>query len=74
MSIAVMGYMTLGEVATHFNCDSWQIRRLFKRGFLPEPERLGNYRVVKEEDLPKIQEALHTAGYLKANKRKRKGD
>lgn len=55
----------LGDVATHFGAQSWQVARLFKRGLLPEPERLGRARVVREEDLPAIEAALRQTGYLK---------
>jgi hypothetical protein len=32
----------------------------------PEPERHGNYRVVLEEDLPKLRRALQELGHLPA--------
>lgn len=57
---------TLGEVAEHFRLPTWKIRRLFERGILPPAERIGLYRVVAAKDLPKIEAALHKAGYLPA--------
>jgi hypothetical protein len=55
---------TVGGLANHFGVRPWQIRRLFERGFLPPAQRLGAYRVVSEGDLPRVVEALRTAGYL----------
>ena len=57
--------LTIGEVATRFGLQMWQVRRLFERGFLPEPDRVGVNRVVPEGDMPKIEKALREAGYLK---------
>jgi hypothetical protein len=57
---------TLGKAASRLGCQAWQIRRLFERGILPEPGRVGAYRVIPERDLPKIKAALIEAGYLKA--------
>jgi DNA-binding transcriptional MerR regulator len=58
--------LTLGDVARHFGIQSWMVRRLFERGILPEPERVGSYRVFREGDLPAIGEALRTHDYLAA--------
>ena len=60
---SLIGY-TLGDVAKHFNVPTWTVRRIFERRLLPEPGRLGAYRVVSAEDLPKIEAALRRAGYL----------
>jgi hypothetical protein len=46
--------MTLGVAASRLGCRPWQIRRLFERGILPEPGRVGAYRVIPERDLPTI--------------------
>jgi DNA-binding transcriptional MerR regulator len=56
--------LTIGAVAQRVGCRPWQIRRLFERGLLPEPPRVGAYRVVPVADLPKIIDALREAGYL----------
>jgi hypothetical protein len=56
--------LTTGQIARHFGCLPWQVRRVFERGLLPEPQRIGAYRVVEAADLPKIEQALRTAGYL----------
>lgn len=57
--------LTIGQIARHFRCLPWQVRRVFERGLLPEPQRVGAYRVVGAEDLPLIEKALRQAGYLK---------
>ena len=59
------GYVTLGDVARHFGVRDWQIRRLFERGLLPDPPRMGIWRVIAADDLPAVGEALRAAGYLK---------
>jgi hypothetical protein len=56
--------LTIGQIARHFGCLPWQVRRVFERGLLPEPQRIGAYRVVEAADLPKIEQALRQAGYL----------
>ncbi len=56
--------MTLGDVARHVGCRPWQVRRLYERGLLPEPPRVGPYRVVHPRDLAAVTAALHDAGYL----------
>ena len=56
--------LTIGAVARHFGCRTWQVRRLFERGLLPQAPRVGAYRVVAAGDLPAVEEALRQAGYL----------
>ncbi len=58
--------LTMGTVAKRFGVEQWQVRRLFESKRLPEPERVGAYRVVKESDLPRIEQALKDAGFLKS--------
>jgi hypothetical protein len=58
--------LTLGEWSRIFHRPVWMIRRLFERGFLPEPGRAGFYRVLPESDHDIIQAALRRAGYLPA--------
>jgi DNA-binding transcriptional MerR regulator len=58
-------HLTLGSVAQRCGCKAWQVRRLFERGLLPPAPRIGSYRVVAVEDLPKVELALRKAGYLK---------
>ena len=57
---------TIGDLARRFGCPVWAIRRLFERGLLPEPPRVGPYRVVAEPDVPAVETALRAAGYLPA--------
>jgi hypothetical protein len=56
--------ISLGVVARKFGLPVWKIRRLFERQLLPEPGRIGLYRVVTTDDLPVIEAALRAAGYL----------
>jgi hypothetical protein len=56
--------LTTGDLSKRFNKPVWQILQLIKRGFLPEPQRVGIYRVWFETDLPTIRTALVKAGYL----------
>jgi DNA-binding transcriptional MerR regulator len=55
--------MTVGEAAQQLGCREWQLRSLFNRGRLPEPERIGRFRLIDSADLPKIRQALVDAGY-----------
>jgi hypothetical protein len=59
-------HLTLGPVGRLYGCPTWQIRRLFERGLLPPAPRIGAYRVVAVEDLPRVEQALRAAGYLKS--------
>jgi len=56
--------MTLGDVARELGIQLWQVRRLYERGLLPEPPRVAGARVVRREELAKIEAALKEAGYL----------
>jgi DNA-binding transcriptional MerR regulator len=56
--------LTIGAVAKHFGVSAWKIRRLFEAGILPEPGRVGSYRVIAPEALPEIEDALRRRGYL----------
>ena len=38
--------MSTGELARHFCCAAWQVRRLYERGLLPPAKRIGRYRYV----------------------------
>lgn len=61
---------TLGDLARYFERELgvslpvWKIRRLYERRLLPEPGRIGNYRVVDASDVPAIEDALKRCGYL----------
>ena len=58
--------MTLGEVATHFHIQLWQVRSLYQRGLLPPAQRIGRFRIVDASELPKLESALRAAGYLRS--------
>jgi hypothetical protein len=64
MSLSDPSFLTIGAIARHFGCATWQVRRLFERGLLPLAARVGQYRVVSTENLPAVQQALERAGYL----------
>lgn len=55
---------TVGDLAKHFELPAWKVRRIFERRILPEPERVGAYRVIQACDLPAIEDALRRVGYL----------
>jgi hypothetical protein len=64
--------LTLGQVARTLEArypgqevPLWRLRELFRRGLLPRPARVGQYRVVDESDLDKIEVAMVAAGYLR---------
>ena len=57
--------LTNSQIARHFDVDSWVIPRLFERKLLDEPARFGRYRLLYEDDLPRIGEALRRGGYLR---------
>jgi DNA-binding transcriptional MerR regulator len=59
-------YYTLGEISRMTGATVWQVRRLYERGLLPPAERIGLYRVVRAEELPRVVEALRQADYLPA--------
>jgi hypothetical protein len=65
-----MTHLTLGLVAAllsdaHNHIEAHHIRTLFLRGRLPEPPRVGRFRVVSLDQVPEIRRALVEAGYLK---------
>lgn len=57
-------YLTLGNIAKRYGLPIWKVRRIFERGLLPEPGRVGAYRVIAAAELPALEEALRAAGYL----------
>ena len=60
--------LTLGQVGDHYRIQGWKVARLFDRGILPPPRKVGVYRVVSRDQLPVIEEALRRAGYLPAER------
>jgi DNA-binding transcriptional MerR regulator len=63
MNNAALGF-TIGDVARRFAIPTWKVRRLFERGLLTEPRRIGFFRVVSESELPTIEACLRQCGYL----------
>ncbi len=57
--------ITTGMISKRFNVPVWQVLQAIRRGFLPEPPRVGVYRVWAEGDLPSVRVALVRAGYLR---------
>ena len=55
---------TLGDIGRRYGLPIWKVRRVFERGFLPEPARVGAYRVLTEDDIPDLERALVQLGYL----------
>ncbi len=56
--------LTLGDVARRWGDPLWKVRRPFEIDKLPEPARIGRYRIVTEADLPRIEAVLREMGYL----------
>ncbi len=50
--------ITIGAAAERCGVPAWQVRRLFERGLLPAAARVGSYRVIDPDDLPKVRAAL----------------
>jgi hypothetical protein len=57
-------HLTIGAVAAHYGVPPWQVRRLYERQLLNEPQRAGRYRLIARGDLPRVGAALRRAGYL----------
>jgi hypothetical protein len=57
--------MAVGAAARRLGVPPWKVRRLFERKLLPEPARVGPYRVITEADLPAVRAALLAAGYMR---------
>jgi hypothetical protein len=60
-------YLTVGAAARRLGYLTWQVRRLFERGLLPQAPRVGAYRVIAVAELPRVEAALRAAGYLPQN-------
>jgi hypothetical protein len=56
--------LTVGQAARALGIDAWQVARLYERGILEEPPRLGRYRTIHRDDLPALRRAAQAAGYL----------
>jgi hypothetical protein len=53
-----------GEAAKRLGVDLWKLQAAIGRGQVVCSGRAGRYRVISETDLPRVAEALRTAGYL----------
>ena len=58
------GVHTVGDLTERFGVTKDQVRRLIYAGRLPEAARIGFWRAWTDADLPQIEAALRTAGYL----------
>ena len=56
---------TTTAIARRFRLPVWMVRRIFERGLLPDPPRIGGYRVIADSDIPAVEAALRQAGYLR---------
>jgi hypothetical protein len=63
-AMAGQRWMTTGQAAREIGAESWQVARLFQRGLVEEPRRLGQFRLIAESDLPALKRAAEAAGYL----------
>lgn len=59
-------HLTTGAIARRYGVPVWTVRRLFERGLLPPAMRVGLYRLIPVSELPRVEEALRSAGYLPA--------
>ena len=59
-------HITVVVAAAHYGVPPWQVRRLYERRLLDEPQRAGRYRLIARADLPRVGAALRRAGYLPA--------
>lgn len=57
-------FFTTAEVASLLDVDTWQVRRLFEDGTLPDPPRLGRNRMIPRGQLPEIVLALVLKGFM----------
>jgi hypothetical protein len=62
-------FLTLGQVAKQIGIKVWKVRRVYERGLLAEPSRIGGYRVVTATELPTLLETLRAVGYMDARLR-----
>lgn len=55
---------TTREVGELLGVDTWQVRRIFEDGTLPEPERFAGKRAIPGSMIPAIVDALRARGWL----------
>jgi hypothetical protein len=56
-------YLSLGEVADLLSVQSWRIARLFELGVLPEPGRVAGRRMIPNDMVPEVADALRARGW-----------
>jgi hypothetical protein len=56
--------LTIGKTARALGVDEWRVRRVFERKFLPEPPRVGPYRVILPCELGAVADALVASGLV----------
>jgi hypothetical protein len=57
--------MDTRDAARVLGVEPWQVARLYQKGLVDEPPRVGNSRVLTPQDLPALRTAFQEAGYLK---------
>lgn len=53
--------VAMGEL---LGTDAWRVRRLFERGILPDPPRIGRNRAIPATMIPQIVDALRDREWL----------
>lgn len=56
--------ITLGTVADTYGIQLWRLQRLASSGKIPIRGKIGNVRVVNQDDLPVIEQVLRDSGLL----------
>lgn len=57
-------FLSTGDLGDTLGVQSWRISRLFELGVLPEPQRIGNRRLIPKSMVPEIVDALRDRGWL----------
>jgi hypothetical protein len=58
-------FSTTADVARRLGVRAWTVARLFERGLVEEPERLGRVRMIAEDRMQEVRDALERAKYLR---------
>jgi len=56
--------ITLGTVADTYGIQLWRLQKLVNKGKIPVRGKIGNVRVVNQDDLPAIEQVLRDTGLL----------
>jgi len=57
-------YLSTGDLGDALGVQSWRIARLFELGVLPEPQRIGNRRLIPKSMVPRVVDALRERNWL----------